>query len=109
MLFFKLSAFYFFYFAAVGVYIIFLPKVLHDIGYSSVDIGIIFALAPLMRFLTPFLFLKHIKLNQTIFKSALICSTIASALFYLTIENFYIFMLNNALLGVCWLGRQVHG
>ena len=54
MLFFKLSAFYFFYFAAVGLYIIFLPKVLHDIGYSTFDIGIIFALAPLMRFLTPY-------------------------------------------------------
>ena len=64
MLFFNLSAFYFFYFAAVGVYIIFMPKVLHDIGYDAFEIGIIFALAPLMRFLTPFLFLKHIKLDD---------------------------------------------
>ena len=71
-MFFKLSAFYFFYFAAVGVYIIFLPKVLNDIGYNPFQIGVIFALAPLMRFLTPFLFLKHVKLNQTIFKSALL-------------------------------------
>ncbi len=99
MLFFKLSAFYFFYFAAVGVYIIFLPKVLHDLGYSAVDIGIIFALAPLMRFLTPFLFLKHIKLDQKVFKSALILSIICSSTFYLTIENFYAFMINNAILG----------
>ena len=101
MLFFKLSAFYFFYFAAVGVYIIFLPKVLHDIGYSTFDIGIIFALAPLMRFLTPFLFLKHIKLDQKMFKTALYLSVISSSLFYLTINNFYLFMINNALLGVC--------
>ena len=99
MLFFKLSAFYFFYFAAVGVYIIFLPKVLHDLGYSAIDIGIIFALAPLMRFLTPFLFLKHIKLNQFIFKCALFLSVVCSSLFYLTIENFYAFMINNAILG----------
>lgn len=54
MLFVKLSAFYFFYFAAVGVYVMFLPKVLLDIGYSTTDIGIVLALAPLMRFLTPF-------------------------------------------------------
>ena len=101
MLFFKLSAFYFFYFAAVGVYIIFLPKVLHDIGYSTFDIGIIFALAPLMRFLTPFLFLKHIKLDQKMFKTALYLSVIASSLFYVTIDNFFLFMINNALLGVC--------
>ncbi len=99
MLFFKLSAFYFFYFCAVGVYIIFLPKVLHDLGYSTVDIGIIFAIAPLMRFLTPFLFLKHIKLDQNIFKLALLLSIICSILFYITIENFYAFIINNAILG----------
>lgn len=99
MLFFKLSAFYFFYFAAVGVYIIFLPKVLHDLGYSAIDIGIIFALAPLMRFATPFLFLKHIKLNQTVFRIALFLSVFCSISFYLTIENFYAFMINNAILG----------
>ncbi len=101
MLFFRLSAFYFFYFAAVGVYVIFLPKVLLDIGYSTSDIGIVLALAPLMRFLTPFLFLKHIELNQRIFKIILFLSVISSSLFYLTIDNFYLFMFNNAILGVC--------
>lgn len=101
MLFFNLSAFYFFYFAAVGVYVIFLPKVLHDIGYGTFDIGIILALAPLMRFLTPFMFLKHIKLNQKMFKTALYLSIVSSVCFYLTIENFYLFMINNAFLGVC--------
>ena len=101
MLFFKLSAFYFFYFAAVGVYVIFLPKVLSDIGYSSTDIGLVLALAPLMRFLTPFLFLKHIELDQSLFKSILILSIISSSLFYITINDFYLFMLNNAILGVC--------
>ena len=101
MQFFNLSAFYFFYFAAVGVYIVFLPKVLHDIGYSSFDIGIIFALAPLMRFITPFLFLKHVKLDQKMFKMALFLSVISSALFYVTIEHFFLFLINNALLGVC--------
>lgn len=101
MLFFKLSAFYFFYFAAVGVYVIFLPKVLHDIGYSTTDIGIVLALAPLMRFLTPFLFLKHIQLNQNVFKFTLLISVISATLFYITIENFYLFMVNNAILGMC--------
>ncbi|WP_321313061.1 MFS transporter [Halarcobacter sp.] len=99
MLFFKLSAFYFFYFAAVGVYVIFLPKVLHDMGYNALEIGFIFALAPLMRFLTPFLFLKQIKLNQTVFKTALLLSVVCSVSFYLTINNFYAFMINNAILG----------
>lgn len=100
MFFFNLSSFYFFYFAAVGVYIIFLPKVLHDIGYASSDIGVIFALAPLMRFLTPFLFLKHIKLNQNIFKVALSLSIACALSFYFTINNFYSFLISNLLLGM---------
>ena len=101
MLFFKLSAFYFFYFAAVGVYVMFLPKVLSDIGYTPADIGIVLALAPLMRFLTPFLFLKHVKLDQQLFKYVLLLSVISSSLFYVTIDSFYLFMMNNAILGVC--------
>ena len=101
MLFFKLSAFYFFYFAAVGVYVIFLPKVLHDIGYTASNIGIVLALAPLMRFATPFLFLKHIKLDQKLFKIILISSVISSSGFYFTIYNFYYFLINNAILGIC--------
>jgi len=100
MLFFRLSAFYFFYFAAVAVYIIFLPKVLHDIGYSPSSIGVIFALAPLMRFATPFLFLKHIKLNQSLFKNTLVFTILSAISFYFTIDNFYLFMINNAFLGV---------
>ena len=101
MLFFRLSSFYFFYFAAVGVYIIFLPKVLSDIGYTPSQIGILLALAPLMRFLTPFLFLKHISLDQKLFKYTLVLSVSSATLFYLTIDSFYLFMINNALLGVC--------
>ncbi len=101
MLFLKLSGFYFFYFAAVGVYIIFLPKVLHDIGYSPTDIGIVLALAPLMRFATPFLFLKHIELTQNLFKIILLVSVFSAFMFYFTIYNFYLFMINNAILGVC--------
>jgi len=101
MLFFKLSSFYFFYFAAVGVYVMFLPKVLLDIGYTPTNIGIVLALAPLMRFLTPFLFLKHVKLNQKLFKYVLLLSVFSALLFYVTINSFYLFMFNNAILGVC--------
>ena len=101
MVFLQLSAFYFFYFAAVAVYVIFMPKVLNDIGYNASEIGLLFALAPLMRFITPFVFLKHIKLDSKVFKLALALSILSSASFYLTIEHFYAFMINNAILGVC--------
>jgi len=99
-IYFKLSGFYFAYFATIGVYIIFLPKVLNDIGYSASEIGVLFALSPLMRFLTPFLFLKYIKLDKKTFKISLFGSVIFVALFYLTIDNFYLFLVNNALLGI---------
>lgn len=101
MLFIKLALFYFFYFAAVGIYMIFLPKVLHDIGYSSFLIGVVLAVAPLVKFITPFLFLKHIKLDRNLFVTALFFSFICSCLFYLTIHNFYLFALNNAILALC--------
>ena len=54
-----------------------------------------------MRFATPFLFLKHIKLDQKVFKTALFMSIASSSMFYFTLENFYAFMINNAILGVC--------
>jgi len=53
-----LSLFYYFYFSIVGIYIIFLPKVLSELGYSASEIGILFAAAPLVRFILPFLFIK---------------------------------------------------
>lgn len=98
MLFFNLSAFYFFYFAATGIYVIFLPKILSDIGYSPFDVGFVLAIAPLMRFAVPFLFLKHIKLDKNMFKVSLFISIFAITSFYLTITNFYLFLLNNAIL-----------
>ena len=63
------------------------------------QIGIVFALAPLMRFLVPFLFLKHIKLTKKIFYIALLTMFFGAFLSYLTIENFYAFMLPNMLIG----------
>jgi PPP family 3-phenylpropionic acid transporter len=101
MAFFNLSAFYFFYFAAVGVYVIFLPKVLHDIGYTPTNIGLLFAIAPLMRFLTPFLFLKHITLTNNIFRWSLYLAILSSLFFYITINNFILFLINNLILGIC--------
>ncbi|MDD3342581.1 MAG: MFS transporter [Sulfurospirillaceae bacterium] len=99
IIFFKLSGFFFFYFVVTGVYVIFLPKILQTVGYSALQIGAIFALGPLMRFLVPFLFLKKLDLTRNIFYMALCGGIIASLMFYLTIDNFYLFMFPNMLLG----------
>jgi PPP family 3-phenylpropionic acid transporter len=54
-----------------------------------------------MRFATPFLFLKHIKLDKILFKIILNLAILSSFFFYITINHLYLFMLNNAVLGVC--------
>jgi MFS transporter, PPP family, 3-phenylpropionic acid transporter len=97
---FLLAGFYFFYFAIIGIYVIFMPKILEMVGYSGVDIGIIFAIAPLVRFLVPFAFFKGLKLNRGIFNLALFSLLISSLLFFVTIHNFYALLFTNILLGI---------
>ena len=94
-----LSSFYFFYFAIVGIYVIFLPKVLAMVGYSGVEIGIVFATAPLVRFIVPFAFIKGLKLNQRAFHFALLIMLSSALLFYLTLHNFYALIVTNILFG----------
>ncbi len=94
------GSFYFFYFSIVAVYVIFMPKVLQIVGYSPSEIGIIFAAAPLVRFLMPFLFLKYIRLDAKVFNTALLLSFVASLLFYPFIDFFWPLLLTNILLGI---------
>ena len=101
MIFFKISGFFFFYFVVTGVYVIFMPKILQMLNYSALQIGAIFALAPLMRFFVPFFFLKHFELTQKVFYTALSGALFAIVMFYPTIHHFYLFMLPNMLLGAC--------
>lgn len=95
-----LSIFYFFYFSIIGVYVIFLPKVLSMLGYSASDIGIIFAAGPMVRFLLPFSFKKFIKLNKTTFNSALILMLIGTISFYLGRGDFYALLCANIILSI---------
>ncbi len=97
---FLLSIFYFFYFAIVGVYIIFIPKVLAMSGYSGVEIGIIFAASPLVRFFLPFAFMKGFELNAKVFNVALVIMLGSAFSFYLSLEYFYKLLLSNIGLGV---------
>ena len=95
----SLSLFYFFYFAMVGVYVIFMPKVLKDLGYTAVEIGAIYTSAPLMRFLLPFIFKHWVKLNNRVFYASLIATSIITALFFATINSFWLFLLINFTFG----------
>lgn len=95
-----LSSFYFFYFALIGVYVIFLPKVLSLSGYSATSIGIIFAAAPLVRFIVPFLFIKGLKLDVKIFNFALLVMLASTTAFYFSLDNFYKLLFSNIGIGI---------
>ncbi len=95
-----LSSFFFFYFAGVGVYIVFLPKILETLSYTPYQIGIIFSIVPLMRFLTPFLFLKIFTLNKKIYKISLLISWISIVCLFFTIKEYHLLLLNIAIFGI---------
>jgi len=94
--FFILSLYYFLFFTLIGDYVIFLPKYFKEIGFSASQIGFIFAMMPIARFLTPFLYLKK-PLTKRDYILALICSTIVS--FLLLSKNFYLILVAFFIIG----------
>jgi len=95
-----IAAFYFFYFAIIAVYIIFMPKVLAIVGYPPSQIGIVFAAAPLVRFIIPFAFTKGLKLNRAIFNTALMLMVISSLAFFPALHTFSALLAANVGLGI---------
>ena len=95
-----LSAYYFFYFSLVGVYVIFMPKVLLELGYSTVEVGVIYAAAPFMRFLLPFVFRHFIALTFKVYLFALVMTFIGTLLFLGTVDTFWSYFVANLLFGV---------
>ena len=94
------SLFYFFYFAVIGVYIIFLPKVLEQIGYTASEIGIIFSAAPLVRFLVPFVFIRGFELGRSSFFAALLILFCSVSALHFSLHNFYALLASNIFFGV---------
>lgn len=94
------SLFYFFYFAVIGIYIIFLPKVLEQSGYSASEIGIVFSAAPLVRFLVPFLFIRGFRLGQGSFFAALFILFVSVLTLHVSLHNFYALLVSNIFFGV---------
>jgi len=94
-----IGAFYFFYFALIGVYIIFLPKLLLDGGFSAVEVGIVYAAAPFMRFLLPFAFRHYIHLTHRVYKISLSIGFASTVLFFITIDSFWSYLFINLIFG----------
>lgn len=95
-----IASFYFFYFALIGVHVIFVPKILSMVGYLPSEIGIILASAPLVRFAIPFLFLKGFKLHQKTFYAALGLMTLGAVGFYPSLDFFWPLLMVNILFGI---------
>jgi PPP family 3-phenylpropionic acid transporter len=94
-----LGAYYFFYFSLVGVYVIFMPKVLLSFHYSTVEVGIIYAAAPFMRFLLPFVFRHFVSLTSRVYLLALLVAFLSTLLFLWTVEHFWLYFTANLLFG----------
>lgn len=94
-----LGGYYFFYFALVGVYVIFLPKVLLELHYSTVEVGILYAAAPFMRFLLPFIFRYFLALTPKVYILSLLFTFLCSLIFLQTIDDFYFYLSANLLFG----------
>ena len=94
-----ISGFYLFYFALVGVYIIFLPKMLLGSGFSAFEVGIIYSAAPFMRFLLPFVFWHFLELTHSVYKISLAVTLLTTLLFYITIDSFTLYLIANLIFG----------
>ena len=95
-----LSLFYYFYFSVVGIYVIFIPKVLLGYGYSGSEIGVLLGAAPLVRFVLPLLFMRGFSLNAQVFVAALMLQLLGAVLFVVCIESFWLLFCANIVLGV---------
>ena len=95
----RLSSFYLFYFALVGVYIIFLPKMLSVEGYDATHIGALFSASPMMRFIMPFVFRKYGGLNSSTYLISLVAIPLSSILMFAFLENFYLLFVINLIYG----------
>ena len=94
------SAFYFFYFAIIGVYVIFMPKVLAMSGYEPAEIGIVFAAAPLVRFAVPFAFIRGLRLSRGVFNAALVLMGGSALAYFPALPHFWWLLVVNILLGI---------
>ena len=94
-MFIALLLFYFLFFALIGDYVIFLPKFFSKI-FTPTQIGIIFSMMPIARFLTPFIFLKK-PLTKKDYLLSLTIAVLSS--FLILTQNFYLILIAFFLIG----------
>lgn len=78
--------------------IIYLSKVLYNMGYSAFEIGALYAIIPIVRFLSPFIFSRY-ELNRKVFLASLVIFLFAAVSFFFTIHDFYLLTCSFAFFG----------
>lgn len=94
-MFLALLLFYFLFFALIGDYVIFMPKLFSKF-FTPTQIGIIFSMMPIARFLTPFIFIKK-PLTKRDYILSIITAVLSS--FLVLSHNFYLLLAAFFLLG----------
>ncbi len=94
-MFLALTFFYFLFFALIGDYVIFMPKLFSNY-FTPTQIGIIFSMMPIARFLTPFIFLKKPLIKKDYVLSIFIAFF---ASFLILTKNFYLILIAFFLMG----------
>lgn len=97
-----IGSFYFFYFSVIGISVVFFPKLLFDHGYTPHQIGIIYAILPLVRFLSPFIFSRWLPMTSTIYKIALILTFIGTLAMALSIQSYLLLLGTTFLWSIAW-------
>jgi len=87
----------------MGLWVIFAPKTLHQLGYSELDIGIVFAITPLIRFLSPFLFIRAGTITKKQFLISSILTLVCTLFFGLTVDTFWLFITNILVFSFFWV------
>ena len=61
---------------------------LETLGFSVWQIGLLFSIVPLVRFITPFVFKKILNINSNIIQISIFLNLIACVLYYFTLQSF---------------------
>jgi len=93
------GVFYFFYFVLIGVYIIYLPQMLKSHGYTATEVGVIYAAAPMMRFILPFVFRRYISLDERLYVVSSIAMVGATLVSAMTVDHFWLYLAASLFLG----------
>lgn len=98
----SIALFYFFYFAFIGINVVFMPKLFFDLGYTPAQIGVIYAILPLVRFATPLILTRIIPLTSAVYRQALVLTVISTLAMALSIRLYPLLLVATAVWSVAW-------